>query len=201
MEEMHLVVGLGNPGARYAKTRHNAGFMVVERLARQWGANWTDEDRFKARVARAQVVERRVLLCLPQTYMNLSGEAVGALTSYYHIAHTNILVLVDDADLALGTLRMRPQGSSGGHHGLDSVEQHLGTREYARLRLGIGRRASDNREIRDYVLGRFDADEHESWNKVLERAASQVECWLEHGMQRAMNEFNGSIEIAGTKES
>lgn len=198
---MYLVVGLGNPGARYAKTRHNAGFMVVERLARQWGANWADEDRFKARVARAQVADKRVLLCLPQTYMNLSGESVGALTCYYHIAHTNLLVLVDDADLALGTLRMRPQGSSGGHHGLDSVEQHLGTREYSRLRLGIGRRASDNREIRDYVLGRFDAQEHELWDKVLERAAGQVECWLTHGMQRAMNEFNGSIEIAGTKDS
>lgn len=200
MEPMHLIVGLGNPGPEYAHTRHNAGFMVVERLAQRWRAVWKKESRFKARVARAEVLGQKVTLCKPCTYMNLSGEAVRALTAYYQIAQNNILVLVDDADLAVGVLRLRPGGSSGGHHGLESVEQHLGGREYARLKLGIGRSGTAERQIRDHVLGRFEAAESERFEKVLERAACQSECWLLNGIQRAMNEFNGTIETAGTKE-
>lgn len=200
MEPMHLIVGLGNPGPEYAHTRHNAGFMVVERLAEKWQVVWKKETRFKARVARAEVHGFNVMLCEPWTFMNLSGEAVQALTAYYQIAHTQILVVVDDADLAVGVLRLRPSGSSGGHHGLDSIEQHLGGRDYARLRLGIGRSGPAERQIRDHVLGRFDGTEREQFEKVLERAASQSECWLLNGIQRAMNEFNGTIETAGTKE-
>jgi peptidyl-tRNA hydrolase, PTH1 family len=200
MEPMHLIVGLGNPGPEYVHTRHNAGFMVVERLATRWRAAWKNEARFKARVARAEVAGHKVTLCEPGTFMNLSGEAVRALTAYYQIAQNRILVLVDDADLAVGVLRLRPGGSSGGHHGLDSVEQHLGGREYARLKLGIGRSGTAERQIRNHVLGRFDAAESERFEKVLERAACQAECWLLNGIQRAMNEFNGTIETAGTKE-
>lgn len=200
MEPMHLIVGLGNPGPEYAHTRHNAGFMVVERLAERWGVGWKKEARFKARVARAEVLGHKVTLCEPGTFMNLSGEAVRALTAYYQITHNRILVVVDDADLAVGVLRLRPGGSSGGHHGLDSVEQHLGGRDYARLKLGIGRSGTAERQIRDHVLGRFDAAESERFEKVLERAVCQSECWLLNGIQRAMNEFNGTTETAGTKE-
>jgi PTH1 family peptidyl-tRNA hydrolase len=200
MEPMHLIVGLGNPGPEYAHTRHNAGFMVVERLAERWRASWKKEARFKARVARAEVLGQKVTLCEPGTFMNLSGEAVRALTAYYQITHNRILVVVDDADLAVGVLRLRPGGSSGGHHGLDSVEQHLGGRDYARLKLGIGRSGTAERQIRDHVLGRFDAAESERFEKVLERAVCQSECWLLNGIQRAMNEFNGTTETAGTKE-
>lgn len=200
MEPMHLIVGLGNPGPEYAHTRHNAGFMVADRLAKRWQAPWKNEARFKARVARAVVSGHKVTLCEPGTYMNLSGEAVQALTAYYQIAQNSILVVVDDADLAVGVLRLRPGGSSGGHHGLESVEQHLGGREFARLKLGIGRSGTAGRQIRNHVLGRFETAESERFEKVLERAACQAECWLLNGIQRAMNEFNGTIETAGTKE-
>ena len=157
MENLHLIVGLGNPGAEYAQTRHNAGFLLVEKLAVRWNAGWTNERKFKARVARAERNGDRVLLCQPQTFMNLSGEAVGALKNFYQLPpQSELLVAVDDADLPLGEIRLRAGGSSGGHHGLESIEQHLGTREFARLRIGIGR-VDGAREITDHVLGRFDA--------------------------------------------
>ena len=194
MEPMHLIVGLGNPGADYAKTRHNAGFLLVEKLAAQWKTNWANERKFLARVAKAERSGKKVLLCEPQTFMNLSGEAVGAITSFYQVPLVNILVAVDDADLPFGEIRLRPGGGSGGHHGLESLTQHLGSKEYARLRIGIGRK-SDAREITNYVLGKFDSSENEMLEKILERAAGQIECWLGHGLQKAMNQFNGAISL------
>ena len=157
MENLHLIVGLGNPGAEYAKTRHNAGFSLVEKLAARWKADWPNERKFNARVARAERNGVRVLLCQPQTFMNVSGEAVGAVMNFYQLPPHRLLVAVDDADLPLGEIRLRAGGSSGGHHGLESVEQHLATREFARLRLGIGRQ-DGAREITDHVLDRFEAD-------------------------------------------
>ena len=192
MEPMHLIVGLGNPGADYAKTRHNAGFLLVEKLAEKWKASWTKERKFQARVARAE--PGRVLLAEPQTFMNLSGEAVGALKNFYQLQpQSELLVAVDDADLPLGEIRLRAGGGSGGHHGLESIEQHLGTNDFARLRLGIGR-AEGAREITDYVLDRFDAAEAALMEKVLVRAAGQAECWLDDGMEKAMNRFNGVVD-------
>src|ERR1700741_2983475 len=140
MENMFLIVGLGNPGAEYAKTRHNAGFLMVEKLAGRWKTGWTLEKKFNARVARAKHNDSRVLLCEPQTFMNSSGETVGALVGFYRLPLKQLLVAVDDADLPFGEIRLRPGGSSGGHHGLESIEQHLNTREFARLRIGIGRK-------------------------------------------------------------
>jgi peptidyl-tRNA hydrolase, PTH1 family len=192
MENVYLIVGLGNPGADYARTRHNAGFLVADRLAERWRAGWTYEKKFSARLASAQRNDRRVLLCEPQTYMNLSGEAVGAVMAFYRVPHADLLVVVDDADLPLGELRMRPGGSSGGHHGLESIEQHLGTREYARLRVGIGRR-SGAREITGYVLGRFGSTEAALADRVLSVATEQAESWLEAGIQKAMSQFNGVV--------
>jgi len=195
MENLHLIVGLGNPGAEYAKTRHNAGFAVVEILAGRWKAGWTSERKFNARLARAERNGVRVLLSQPQTFMNLSGEAVGALVNFYRLPRplAGLLVVVDDVDLPLGEIRLRAGGGSGGHHGLESVEQHLGTDAYARLRLGIGR-ADGAREITGHVLGRFDAAETARMEKVLVRAADQVECWLADGIEKAMNQFNGTVE-------
>ena len=138
----------------------------------------------------------RVLLCQPQTYMNSSGESVGVLMSFHKLTAARLLVAVDDADLPLGTLRLRPDGSSGGHHGLESVEQHLGTRQYARLRLGIGRRAGDGREITDWVLAPFRADERVLLEKVLQTGCEQIECWLSAGAREAMNRFNGAVDAA-----
>jgi PTH1 family peptidyl-tRNA hydrolase len=193
MEDLYLIVGLGNPGAEYAKTRHNAGFQLVAKLAERWKAVWSLEKKFNARTARGEPNNSRVILCEPQTFMNSSGEAVGALVGFYRIPLKQLLVVVDDADLPLGELRLRPGGSSGGHHGLESIEQHLGTREFARLRIGIGRKAG-TREITDYVLGRFSSSEAELAGKVLTAAADQAEVWLKAGIQKAMSQFNGLVE-------
>ena len=195
MENVFLIVGLGNPGAEYKKTRHNAGFLLVEKLVARWQAEWKNERRFHARLARVARQGRQVLLCQPQTFMNASGDAVGVLMKFYRLPRTRILVVVDDADLPLGGIRLRPGGSSGGHHGLESIEQHLGSREFARLRLGIGRQ-DGAREITDYVLSRFDRAEAAVMEKVLDRAADQAECWLAEGVQKAMNRFNGVVDSA-----
>src|SRR6185503_4951957 len=146
MEDRHLIVGLGNPGSEYAKTRHNAGFMLAELLAQRWRADWSNEKKFQSRVAKTERDGRRVVLCEPQTYMNLSGEAVSAVVDFYQLPVGKLVVAVDDADLPLGEIRLRPGGSSGGHHGLESIEAHLSTRDFARLRIGIGRTAGE-REI------------------------------------------------------
>ena len=187
------MAGLGNPGPGYAATRHNIGFVLVDRLAARWRAAWALEKKFQARLARVEVEGRKVILCQPQTFMNASGEAVGAVSRFYQVPVESILIVVDDADLPLGQLRMRPEGSSGGHHGLESVEQQLATRGYPRLRLGIGRRTEDQREITDYVLGRFEAAERGTMEEVLDRAVRQVECWLSAGISEAMNKFNGAV--------
>jgi PTH1 family peptidyl-tRNA hydrolase len=191
MEPLHLIVGLGNPGADYAKTRHNAGFLLVEKLAEKWKANWTKERKFQARVVRAE--HGKVLLAEPQTFMNLSGESVGALVKFYQLPLEKILVVVDDADLPLGEIRLRPGGGSGGHHGLESVAQHLGAKTYARLRIGIGRK-NEARQITGHVLGKFSAAENALLEKVLERATGQLECWVSAGLQKAMCQFNGVVD-------
>ena len=193
MENLHLIVGLGNPGSDYARTRHNAGFIVSDRLADRWRADWGLERKFNARLANAQRTGGRVMLCQPLTYMNSSGEAVQAVQAFYQIALSHLLVIVDDADLPLGTLRLRPGGSAGGHHGLESIEQHLGSREYARLRVGIGRHEGE-RQIKSYVLGRFGSTEAALADKVFSRAADQAETWIDAGIQKAMSQFNGNVD-------
>jgi peptidyl-tRNA hydrolase, PTH1 family len=192
MEKVFLIVGLGNPGADYAKTRHNAGFLLVEKLAVQWRSSWANERKFQARMSRAERGDKTVLLAEPQTFMNLSGESVGALMRFYHLPLERIMVVVDDADLPLGEIRLRPGGGTGGHHGLESVTQHISSREYARLRIGIGRK-DELRQITGHVLGKFGAAESALLDKVLERAANQLECWLDAGIQKAMSQFNGAI--------
>jgi PTH1 family peptidyl-tRNA hydrolase len=199
MEQWHLIVGLGNPGAEYAKTRHNAGFLLVEKLAARWKEDWTEERKFQARIAKAERNDKRVLLCQPQTFMNLSGEAVGGLVSFYQLPLTQLTVAVDDADLPLGEIRLRPDGSSGGHHGLESIEQHLASRGFARLRIGIGRK-DGAREITNHVLGRFDSGEGALLEKVLIRASEQIECRLDNGIERAMNQFNGVVDSTNEKK-
>lgn len=192
MDDWHLIVGLGNPGPEYARTRHNAGFMLLDRLADHWQVAWQHEKRFQSRLGRTERNGRRLLLCQSQTFMNLSGVAVAALVKYYRLPLGRLLVVVDDADLPLGHLRLRPAGSSGGHHGLDSIERHLGSRQYPRLRIGIGRQ-DERREIAGYVLGRLTGAELAVMERVLARAQRQVECWLERGLQPAMNQFNGAV--------
>jgi peptidyl-tRNA hydrolase, PTH1 family len=199
MENVFLVVGLGNPGAEYAPTRHNAGFLLVEKLAAKWKTDWTNERKFAARMARAGRGGRKVLLCEPQTFMNLSGETVGALAKFYQLPLKQILIAVDDADLPFGEIRLRANGSSGGHHGLESIGQHLASREFARLRIGIGRQ-DGAREITNYVLGKFEPAENGLLEKVLDRASDQVETWLEAGIEKAMNQFNGVVDSTNEKK-
>jgi len=198
MENLYLIVGLGNPGAEYSHTRHNAGFQVVERLAERWHARWSYQKKFNARVARCKRDDRNALLSQPQTYMNSSGEAIAAMLSFYQTTINRLLVVVDDADLPLGDLRLRPGGSSGGHHGLESIEQHLGSRQYARLRVGIGRQ-NEAREITGHVLSRFHSTETALIDKVLTFAADQAECWLTAGIQKAMSQYNGPVNGATTE--
>ena len=193
MDKLHVIVGLGNPGAEYARTRHNAGFQVLDRLAVRWKLDWKHERKFDAFVSRsAEIASGGVLICKPQTFMNASGESVGPLTKFFNVGPDRCLVVVDDADLPLGEIRLRPKGSSGGHHGLESIEQHVGSREFPRLRVGIGRQGTV-REITGHVLGRFSRSEAEVLEQVLERAANQAECWVREGIQKAMNQFNGAI--------
>jgi PTH1 family peptidyl-tRNA hydrolase len=202
MDAPLVIAGLGNPGREYAGTRHNAGFLVLDRLAARWGLVWEESRRFQARVARVRRGGRVVWLCEPQTYMNLSGESVGPLLRYHQVPVGGLVVVVDDADLPLGTVRMRPRGSSGGHHGLESVEQQTGSREFARQRLGIGRRVDGAREITGHVLGRFAASERGGLERMLGRAVDQLECWAAEGVGVAMQRFNGTdMEVDGATET
>jgi peptidyl-tRNA hydrolase, PTH1 family len=194
MESLHLIVGLGNPGEEYALTRHNAGFRLVEELARRWDGSWSVDRKFSARLSRTARGSDRRLLCQPLSFMNASGQVVQAVAAYYQVPLDRLLVTVDDADLPLGELRLRGAGGAGGHHGLESIQENLGSREFARLRMGIGRRADGRREITGHVLGRFDPEEKRLFDKVLLRAADQVECWMIHGLAKAMNDFNGVMD-------
>lgn len=192
MENAFLIVGLGNPGAEYANTRHNAGFFLVEKLATAWKCEWANEKKFRGRMAKGAADGKRVCLFEPLTFMNASGEAVGTVMDFYQLPLAQLMVVSDDADLPLGTLRLRPGGSSGGHHGLESIESHLASRDFARLKIGIGRK-DDLREISGHVLGRFDSAEKQLLEKVLDRAAAQVETWLDAGIEKAM-QLNGNVE-------
>jgi PTH1 family peptidyl-tRNA hydrolase len=183
---------LGNPGRKYVRTRHNIGFRLVAQLASRWGGGWAPARRFRSEFVRLERDGKQIILCQPQTFMNASGEAVGALRGFFRVPAAQLLVVVDDADLPLGVIRLKAGGSSGGHHGLESVEEQLGTREYPRLRLGIGRREDDGRQISNYVLGQFAAAERPVVEEVLDRACRQVECWLDAGIMQAMNYFNGA---------
>src|SRR5688500_959452 len=153
MDSLYLLAGLGNPGSEYSQTRHNAGFLAVEQFGRKFRAEWKLETRFDARLAKVAVGSSKVVLCEPETFMNRSGEAIAPLAGFYKIPIERIMVLVDDADLPFGQIRLRSEGSSGGHHGLESIEKHLGTRAFARLRIGIGRTERALREITGHVLG------------------------------------------------
>ncbi|MDI3280959.1 MAG: aminoacyl-tRNA hydrolase [Bacillota bacterium] len=190
---MRLVVGLGNPGRRYENTRHNAGFLVLDRLAERLHASeWRRLDR--ALVAEGAVDGEKVVLVKPQTYMNLSGLAVRALLDWFKLTPEALLVIYDDMDLPVGRLRLRLEGSSAGHKGMESVLAQVGTEKVARLRVGIGRPAPPM-AARDYVLSPFSPEEARSAAQALERAAEAVLCWLRQGAERAMNIYNSDQNL------
>ena len=199
MENQYLIAGLGNPGQEYRETRHNVGFMVAESLAKKWRAEWSTEKRFDGLLARVDLVGRRVLLLQPLSFMNCSGDSVAAVVKFFKVSMGHLMMVVDDADLPLGELRMRPSGGAGGHHGLESIQTHLGTDQYPRLRVGIGR-AGGLREISGHVLGRFSPDDRLVLPTVLDRAVSQIETWLSDGLPKAMNRYNGPVIRSEQKE-
>lgn len=185
---MRLVIGLGNPTARYADTRHNVGFRVVDRLAARWGSPFRT-GKYQTLTADGRYGGAKVTLVKPQTYMNCSGEAVGALAHYFDVPPAEVFVVYDDIDLPLGQLRLRAKGSAGTHNGMRSVVQHLGTTEFPRLRVGIGR-ADRRGTLSSHVLGRFATDEQPTVERAIDQAVACVECVLDGDWDRAMNTYN-----------
>ena len=179
-----LLVGLGNPGREYAGTRHNVGFMIADRLAAKSRAEFRIEKNWKAAMSKCG----DLLLCKPLTFMNLSGESVRAVSDFYKVAPSEMLVVLDDTALPLGRLRLRTEGSAGGHNGLQSVIEHMGTPAVPRLRIGIG--AAEPGEAVGHVLGRFSLEEMPVLEQSLDRAEAAITCVLDRGLEAAMNAFN-----------
>jgi PTH1 family peptidyl-tRNA hydrolase len=182
-----LIVGLGNPGRKYAHNRHNVGFQCLDRLAQAHGLSFTQR-RVKASLALGKIADVRVVLARPLTYMNLSGQAVRPLVSFYKLSLEDILVIHDDLDLPLGTTRLRPEGGSGGHKGIRSIIEALGSQAFPRLRVGIGRPPGN--DAVSYVLSDFTADEQITLESVYERVVAAAELFLREGIEAAMNAYN-----------
>ncbi len=186
---MKLIAGLGNPGPRYAETRHNVGYAVVDELARRWRVNVDQyERRYEALVGDAQVAEERVLLLKPQTYMNLSGRSLLAVKQFYKLVGRDLLVICDDLDLPVGRMRLRTGGSGGGQKGLENILLRLADNDIPRLRIGIGN--VDKSVTTEYVLGRFSPEDRQTIVETIATAADAAECWLDKGIDMAMNHFN-----------
>ena len=188
-QPMKLIAGLGNPGIKYARNRHNVGFMTLDKLARAEQKKF-ERQRFNAQLLEINLAGERVLLVKPQTYMNLSGTAVQKLAAFYRIPRADVLVVYDDLDLPLGKIRLRANGSSGGHHGMESIINHLGGSDIPRLRIGIGR-PNPTQDI-GHVLGNFHEDEMSILDDVLSRAEKALRVWARDGIVKAMNEFNAT---------
>lgn len=188
---MKLIVGLGNPGKKYENTRHNFGFMLADELARAKGFDFTSSLKFQGEFAELRdKVHDKIFFLKPTTFMNLSGEAVLPVMQFYKIAPEDVLVIHDDLDLPLGSMRLARKGSPGGHNGLKSIIQNLGTQEFCRLRLGIGRPKFVGQEVVDFVLQKFSKDERPLVDEVLADSCKAITTFLEHGIQMAMNEWN-----------
>ncbi len=191
MTEPYLIVGLGNPGREYRETRHNIGFMLLDRVAVKLNARFT-RMQSQALVATATWSERKIILAKPQTFMNLSGRSVQGLVHFYKLPLTNLIVAHDDLDLPPGTIRIRPDGGSAGQKGMASILDHFGTDEFPRLRMGIGH-PPGRMEGADYVLQEFSEAEMSIISETLERAVEAVMTFITDGLDTAMNRFNGSI--------
>ena len=204
-QSISLIVGLGNPGAEYDRTRHNIGFMAIDRLATSWSISIGKEKRFygifgEGRLSNRLANNGKMRLLKPTTYMNLSGQAVRACADWFKVSPENILVIYDDMDLPLGKLRLRPSGSAGGHNGMKSIISHLGTQNFPRLRLGIGRGGKDNddsaivskanQNVTNHVLGGFSAKETKILPEILDLAESTVTSILADGLEKAMSLYN-----------
>lgn len=184
---MKVVVGLGNPGSRYAGTRHNVGFAVIDLLAESPNCG-RFLSRFKAQIAELVENGEKFLLVRPETFMNLSGLCVRQVIDFYQVPVENLLVVADDINLPLGKLRVRARGTHGGHNGLRDIQNHLGSTEYPRLRIGVG--APEGQDAADFVLDRFRASERPIIEDAIREAAQAVAIWAHQGIEKCMNEFN-----------
>lgn len=195
---MKLIAGLGNPGRHYVNSRHNIGFLCINAFAREHGIDLSKRQS-KARVGRGEVAGQKVIVAKPGTFMNLSGESVAPLARYYDIALSDIMIVYDDVDFPLGTFRIREKGGSGGHNGMKSIIQHLGSQEFPRIRVGIGTRETEEEGSKvqsgrspEYVLGNFARDERPVVHEVCMRVVEAIECILSEGIATAMNRYNSS---------
>jgi len=185
-----MIAGLGNPGNQYAGTPHNIGYDVVELLCRRLNGAWHEERRFSGRVAKVSSNAEAVLLVQPLTFMNASGECVGPLMRYYRLSASDVTAVLDDADLPAGKIRIRPEGTSGGHNGLASLIASLGTTSFPRVRLGVGRGAHANEKLRSHVLSKNSPATQRILDQVIPVAADAVECIIRTGVTQAMNTYN-----------
>lgn len=190
-ENTFLLIGLGNPGREYANTRHNFGFMLIDRLAVRLNARGM-KVQSKAIVMNTTYEEYKLILAKPQTFMNLSGQSVQGLIHFYKIPLTNVMILSDDLDLPFGTIRIRASGGPGGQRGLSSILERLGTKDVPRLRLGIGR-PPGRMDPANYVLQNFSRDDMQAISEILDHAADAVLAFVSHGLNKAMNEYNGDV--------
>ncbi|MBQ9686019.1 MAG: aminoacyl-tRNA hydrolase [Oscillospiraceae bacterium] len=184
-----IIAFLGNPGAKYDYTRHNAGFMAADAMAKAKGVS-INKSRFKALTATVTLGDQKVLLLKPQTYMNLSGEAVGQAARFYKLPPERVLVVSDEISLPLGKLRVRTKGSAGGHNGLKSIIAHLGSDAFPRVRIGVGAPPHPDYDMADWVLSAFRDQDLKDMLAAAERAAEAAECTITEGPERAMNRFN-----------
>lgn len=185
---MYFVVGLGNPGSQYDSTRHNIGFEVVERFAHDHNIK-VNIKKHKALIGQGDINGEKVIVVKPQTYMNLSGESIKEILSFYKEDLNNLIIIYDDTSLALGALRIRLKGSAGGHNGIKSIIQHLGTNEFSRIKVGVGEKPP-GWDLANYVLSRFEKNELQVVVQAVERASKAVEKIIQEGPTTAMNVFN-----------
>ena len=188
---MKVIAGLGNPGAQYANTPHSIGFEVVDAIAREIGAEWKASASFKGELATGVFAGQKVLLLKPMTYMNLSGDSVAPVVRYHNATPTDLLVVSDDIDLPVGRLRIRVGGSAGGHNGLKSIIERVGTQAFTRLRVGVGRDAHDRSEVIGHVLGKFDPASRAVMDQVVPAAVKAAAAIISTTPQAAMNAWNG----------
>ena len=190
-KETWLIVGLGNPGKEYARTRHNCGFRALDILADQLGCK-VDKGKFQGLYGQCSYRGKKLLLLKPQTYMNLSGRSVLQLSAYFSVPPQRIIVMFDDISLEPGRLRIRNDGSAGGHNGIKSIIQELGSQDFPRVKVGVGAKPNPESDLADWVLSSFSASEEKALGSALERAADAALCIMEKGVPEAANRFNGS---------
>ncbi len=190
VNETWLIVGLGNPGKDYTRTRHNCGFRALDILAEKLSCK-VDKGKFQGLYGQCTYGGKKLLLLKPQTYMNLSGKSVLQLSAYFHVPPQRIIVMFDDISLEPGRLRVRPDGSAGGHNGIKSIIQEVGSQDFPRVKIGVGAKPNPEYDLADWVLSAFSASEEKALGPALERAADAALCIIDKGVPEAANRFNG----------